>query len=165
MVSGHFPSDASIDPLPRSHRPGDKVKALARVLLATALILGASGCAKTDWIERTLVTETIAGVWAGSMVSPDGQPSVSQDVKLELQQEGPKVIGSFRMGYLGASVRGSVPIEGSVAGDVFTFKDARGTLAGDLTVNGDEMKGRGIFGNSRPVTFNLRRVDASSPAR
>jgi hypothetical protein len=138
------------------------MRVVTRVLIAAVLAFGL-GCAQTDWIDRTLVTETVTGVWAGSMVSPDGQPSVSQDVRLELQQQGPRVIGSFRGGLIGASVRGSIPIEGSVAGDLFTFKDARGTLTGELTVNADEMRGQGILGNSRPVTFDLRRVDASPP--
>ncbi len=138
------------------------MRAVTRVLIAAVLAFGL-GCAQTDWIDRTLVTESVTGAWAGTMISPGGQPAVSQDVKLEMQQQGPRVVGTFRGGMTGANVRGSIPIEGSVAGDVFTFKDARGTLAGELTVNGDEMRGRGVFGNSRPVTFNLRRVDASPP--
>jgi hypothetical protein len=131
------------------------MKALVGVLIAATLLVG-SGCAKTDWIDRTLVTETVTGVWAGSMVTLDGQPSTSQQIRLELQQQGAKVIGSFR----GQNAR---PIEGSVAGDVFSFKDARGTVAGELTVSGDEMRGQGTLGNSRPITFDLRRVDASPP--
>jgi hypothetical protein len=138
------------------------MKVIVGVLIAATLAIG-SGCAKTDWIDRTLVTETVAGVWAGSMMSPDGQPSISQNVRLELQQQGPRVTGFFRGGLGATGIRGSVPIEGSVAGDVLTFKDERGGIAGELTVSGDEMKGQGTTGSSRPVTFTLRRVDASSP--
>jgi hypothetical protein len=137
------------------------MRVVTRVLVAATLVFGL-GCAKTDWIDRTLLTETVAGAWTGSMVTPGGQPMISQEVRLELQQKGPKVIGSFR-GTYGADLRGSLPLEGSVAGDVFTFKDERGSISGELTVSGDEMRGRGIVGSNRPVTFSLRRVDDASP--
>src|SRR5712691_3445487 len=67
-----------------------KARTVTRVLIAAVLAVGL-GCAKADWIDRTLVTETVAGAWTGSMVSPDGQPMISQEVRLELQQEGPRV--------------------------------------------------------------------------
>jgi hypothetical protein len=133
-----------------------------RAFVLAVTLTSALGCARTDWIDRTLVTESVTGAWAGTMISPDGQPSVSQGIRLELQQEGPRVTGYFRGGFVGSSARGSASIEGNVAGDVFRFKDERGTLTGELTINGDEMRGSGTIGNSRPITFNLRRVDASS---
>jgi hypothetical protein len=52
---------------------------------------------KTDWIDRTLVTENVSGVWTGSMVTLDGQPMVSLEVRLELQQKATKVTGSMEM--------------------------------------------------------------------
>jgi hypothetical protein len=132
------------------------------VLTAATLLFG-SGCAKSDWIDRTLVTETVTGVWTGSMVSPDGQPMISSAVRLELQQQGAKVIGSFEGNTTGSYVgRGSTPIEGSVAGDMFRFNDARGTVNGELTVSGDEMTGHGIHGTRR-VAITLRRVEAALP--
>jgi hypothetical protein len=137
------------------------MRAVTRLLVAGALTLG-PGCASSDWIDRTLMTETVGGEWAGTMVSPDGQPSVSQALRLELQQKGPRVTGYVRGVVVGSSARGLTTIEGSVAGDVFTFRDERGTLTGELTVSGDEMRGQGILGNGRPVTFNLRRVDAAA---
>jgi hypothetical protein len=137
-------------------------------VICTALLFGL-GCAKTDWIDRTLVTVDVTGAWTGSVVSPDGQPAINSDVRLEMQQNGSKVIGSFIGTVLGTNIRGSVPIEGSVAGDMFTFKDARGAFSGELAVSGDEMRGQGTIGSGRPVTINLRRVDASltptSPTR
>jgi hypothetical protein len=134
-----------------------------RSFVLAAIVVTALGCARTDWIDRTLVTESVTGAWAGTMISPDG-PSVGQTIRLELQQEGPRVTGYVRGGFVGSisSPRGSTSIEGNVAGDVFRFKDERGTLTGELTISGDEMRGSGTIGNSRPVTFNLRRVDASS---
>jgi hypothetical protein len=142
------------------------MKLIPGLLIAAAMAV-ASGCAKTDWIDRTLVTETVTGVWAGSMVSPDGQPAINQQVRLELQQQGGRVIGaiqSFGGGFSGRGLQsGSTPIEGSVAGDMFRFQDSRRMLIGELTVSGDEMSGQGTVGGSRPVTLSLRRVDASPP--
>ena len=53
------------------------------------------------------------------------------------------------------------PIEGTVAGDVFRFKQTNGTAEGELTVSGDEMNGRATIGI--PDRLYLRRVDPSSP--
>jgi hypothetical protein len=53
------------------------------------------------------------------------------------------------------------PIEGTVAGDVFRFRDSRGCIEGELTVSGDEMDGKAsTFAGSRP--FSLRRVSPPS---
>jgi hypothetical protein len=144
------------------------MKALIGLLIAMTLVLG-SGCAKQDWIDRTLVTENVSGVWTGSMVSLDGQPMVSLDVRLDLRQQAAKVLGSFEArgaaaGSAGTLRGSSSPIEGSVANDVFTFEVARAAVTGQLTVDGDEMKGEGLLGNSRRVTITLRRADAPAPA-
>jgi hypothetical protein len=40
------------------------MKFTAPLLIAATLVFG-SGCAKTDWIDRTLVTVDIAGSWFG----------------------------------------------------------------------------------------------------
>ena len=138
------------------------MKFIARLLI-TATLLFASGCAKTDWIDRTLVTEDISGVWTGSLVSLDGQPMVSLEVRLDLQQKATKVTGSIEMKG-NPSSRGSWSIEGTVASDVFTFEDARARVTGELTIDGDEMRGNGLVGNSRRVTIALRRVNATAPA-
>jgi hypothetical protein len=134
----------------------------AQLLIAATLLFG-SGCAKSDWIDRTLVTVDVTGTWSGSVVSPDGQPMISSEVRFELQQKGSRVLGSVQALGFGTMTRGSMPIEGSVGGDVFTFKEARGSLAGELAVSEDEMRGQGTVGGGRSVTFNLRRVDASPP--
>jgi len=94
------------------------------VLVATALVF-ASGCVKQqDWIDRTLVTVDVSGVWEGSIATQSGQPAINQEVRLELQQQGSKVKGSLRD--FGGRVR---DIEGSVVGDMFSFKDVRGDVA------------------------------------
>jgi len=65
----------------------------------------------------------------------------------------------------GVAPSGTVLLEGSIAGDVFKFRDTRGTLFGELTVGGDEMTGQGVSGHNRPVTLRLRRVDSVAPPR
>ena len=118
-------------------------------LVATALTVG-SGCARPDWIEQTLVTVDVTGVWRGS-----SKGAISTSMEFTLQQSGPKVTGQLRM------TPGSTgPIEGTVSGDIFTFRETRERMTGKLQVNGDEMTGSGtgsIYGASEPVTFNLRR--------
>src|SRR5215467_10987062 len=105
--------------------------------LALALLLMTSlGCAQKDWIDRTLVTEDVTGVWSGSM---EGSP-VSAQVQLELRQQGAKVTGEMKVPQPGTYSLGSgISIEGNVAGDVFTFRDQRGVFSGELTVGGDNM--------------------------
>jgi len=105
----------------------------ARLALALFLAVGL-GCAQKDWIDRTLVTENVTGVWAGSLRGGTGR------YQFELQQQGAKVTGTLNMS---TTVSGgySGPVEGSMIGDVFTFKDVRGAYSGELTVAGDEMAG------------------------
>lgn len=112
-------------------------------ILAAALAVGSSCATRPDWIERTLVTVDVTGVWHGSLLGPG--PSAVNDFWLDLRQDGPKAKGSMRaqgpaylFGIPGAT---SGPIEGAIAGDVFSFKRTDGAMAGDLTVSGDEMTG------------------------
>jgi len=58
----------------------------------------------------------------------------------------------------------ALPIEGSVANDVFTLETARAIVTGELTIDGDEMKGLGVLGQGRRVTVTLRRVEVAAPA-
>jgi len=127
--------------------------------LALALLLTASlGCVQKDWIDRTLVTENVTGEWTGSW----GEGTSYRELRLDLRQEGTKVSGVATM-LLGGNYGGgnTSPLEGNVAGDVFTFKMLRGSASGELTVSGDDMSGQilWIYGNRR---MSLRRVDASS---
>jgi hypothetical protein len=129
------------------------MKIITGLLIAAALAF-ASGCAKTDWIDRTLVTVDVTGTWK----SDSGW-------ELNLEQQGSKVNGTMKHGYLQPSVGpSSGQIDDRVAGDTFTFKRADGKIAGELTVSGDEMNSR-VTGRSisaREDAVSLRRVDSSS---
>ena len=136
-----------------------RMKIIAGLLIAAALAF-TSGCAKTDWIDRTLVTVDVTGTWSGSVGGSQGGFMLG-DLLLELNQQGSVVKGTLRQMVSGGPV-GSQPIEGTVAGDMFRFRDARGSMEGELTVSGDEMTGKAATAmGSRPIS--LRRVNSSSP--
>ena len=123
-----------------------------------AAVVFASGCAQKDWIDRTLVTENVTGAWAGSF----GEGNSYRELRLDLRQEGTKVSGVATM-LLGGNYGGgnTSRLEGSMAGDVFTFRMLRESASGELTVSGDVMSGQivWIYGNRR---MSLRRIDSSS---
>ena len=100
----------------------------------------ASGCAHQDWIDRTLVTVDVTGVWRG-MLTMTGINTFN--VEMTLAQRGTKVTGQLK--YDVFSDR-SGPVDGTVSGDVFHFTSLRGQPTGDLLVNGDEMSGVGSSG-------------------
>src|SRR5262249_48677286 len=99
-------------------------KIVGWVLVAVALTVG-SGCAKKeDWTDRLLVKVDVTGTW---------QRTEGGLFTLRLTQVGPKVDGSFtRWGLSGTTVSGD--LEGTVAGDVFRFKQTSGlgTLSGEM---------------------------------
>ena len=115
-------------------------------VVATALVL-VSGCAKQDWIDRTLVTVDVTGVWEGRFTITGGQagagPGIGGDIVFVLQQRGAKVTGEMK--YRGASSTSSsseVRIEGTVSGDTFSFHEVTGpATGGEFQVNGEEMVG------------------------
>jgi hypothetical protein len=128
----------------------------ARLLIAATLIF-AAGCAKQDWIDRTLVTVDVTGTWSGSIGGRNG-------IDLELEQQGSTVKGLVRFPEAPGTSTGIYrpgPIEGTLAGDVFRFRDSRGNLEGEVTVSGDEMNGLISFYGQK--SLSLRRVDPSSP--
>src|SRR5215467_828280 len=108
---------------------------MARLLLGISLVLLVA-CARQDWIDRTLVTENVTGVWSGSM---EGSPFSPRFEVMKVPPTGTYSFGS------------AVPIDGNVAGDVFTFRDQRGIYSGELTVGGDDMAGQilGQYGKRR----------------
>jgi hypothetical protein len=135
------------------------MRAMARVLILAALVFG-SGCARTDWIERTLVTVDVTGTWTGSLI---GGANTSATLSFELEQQGSTVKGFMRFvsgGDKGGIPVRSRPIDGTVAGDVFRFRAQGSTWDGQLSVSGDEMTGQVSVGGAGSVT--LRRVDPSS---
>ena len=129
-----------------------------RLMLVVALAV--LGCAKPDWIQDTLVTVDVTGVWEGEGIRA---PSGVLAVRLDLQQHGPKVSGNVRLTGYAAQSGGSAagPVEGSVAGDTFKFHQTNGRLSGEMTVVGDEMKGSAEL--SVVYQVSLRRVASASP--
>ena len=127
------------------------------------------------------MTVDVTGVWIGSMVtrSPTAG-SISYQVRLDLEQQGPKAKGYFRP--LGGGIdRDAIakglankfegPIDGTVGGDVFTFKLTNGTTVGEMTVSGDEMNGNVTIGArdqsvaGLQAQIFLRRVNSPAPSR
>ena len=129
------------------------MKAVTRLVIALALASGLA-CARTDWIDRTLVTENVTGVWSGTVAG-------RAVLRFDLQHEGPKVTGFIKW-FAGGSPEA---IEGSVAGDVFTFKNQRGSVSGELTVGGDDMTGQisgWVFGGVGTRSIFLHRESVPS---
>jgi len=123
--------------------------------LATALVLGS--CARQDWIDRTLVTVDVTGVWQGTFTGT--RPGYSGGMELVLEQRGAKVTGSmkfpagavpFAMGSEG------VPIEGTVSGDTFSFRQVGGSTRGEFQVNGDEMIGSWVRQTTQSASLRRR---------
>jgi len=122
-------------------------------LAAGFLILTAAGCvSRPDWIEQTLVTVDVTGVWQGTS-STAGR---THYIDLKLQQSGPKVTGEIRLKIMGTGSTIEGPIEGTVNGDKFNFREVRGQLNAELHVNGDEMTGFGTH-QYGPGVIALRR--------
>ena len=137
------------------------MKTIARVLLVAALASG-SGCATPpDWIQRTLVTVDVTGHWHGATLAGSAT-QFKPEVWLDLQQEGPKVKGFivWRDFEGSGSRRSNSPgsIEGTISGDVFSFKQTDGPRRGELKVRGDEMTGEVSSGFSGPVI--LHRIES-----
>jgi hypothetical protein len=139
---------------PKLHRRGEPVAPLIAELLLAAALAFTFGCAKTDWIDRTLVTVDVTGTWEGTLPTGIG-------LLFELEQQGSTVKGFMRTTMGASQPFGLRPgaIEGTVAGDVFRFRQSDGTAEGELTVSGDEMTGRASLGRSDRLS--LRRVDPS----
>ena len=128
-----------------------------RWLLMGFLAMIALGCAqKTDWVEGTLVTVDVTGVWKGRMMPlPSG---VAGEFEMTLTQRGARVTGDGRIRAHKFSV------DGTVRGDVFTFNESGGRLRAEARVNGDEMDGQGRTnvanvgpGQQYPFRFTLAR--------
>jgi len=115
------------------------MKILAGMLMMSTLLVGA-GCAQKDWIDRTLVTVDVTGVWRGTMTTP-GVTAIN--VVMTLEQRGAKVTGDLKYDIFSER---SGPIEGTVSGDIFQFSSMRGIITGELLVNGEEMSGEGSAG-------------------
>jgi hypothetical protein len=107
-----------------------------RWLQVWLVLLIASGCARSDWIEGTLVTVDVTGRWTG-MWSGSG---TAGDFEMTLRQTGPKATGDITLP--GAHVHDfSGPIVGAISGDVLSFSLPDGRLRGEVIVAVDEMSG------------------------
>jgi hypothetical protein len=162
----YSPALAQQEPTDRSSRwrpRYGRMKTIVEMLISVALAFG-SGCARTDWIDRTQVTVDVTGAWYGS----GGQGNHSFSLLFDLEQEGSKVQGSMRVQGSGAGRSGlaistvNATVEGTVAGDLFTFKELNGPLEGQLTVSGDEMTGLASMAQG-PIRLSVRRVQSPSP--
>ena len=134
-----------------------------RWLLIAVLVLAGAGCARRDWVIDLLVLPDVTGTCEGSVrgVSYGGNlPAGSAPITLVLQQTGPKVTGELSW------TRGKGRVEGVVTGEVLTFSEG---IRAELTVDGDEMWGRGVDGdplfasNARCRSCFLRFRRESSP--
>jgi hypothetical protein len=120
------------------------------------------GCAKSDWIQSTLVTVDVTGTWRAA----------TGDLELTLQQEGSRITGIMRRtGGSNTVVTSEGQIRGAVAGDVVQWQqtglgDPMG-CQGEMTASGDEMTGKVTcaIGAQRSGVFHLRRIDSSPPPR
>jgi hypothetical protein len=121
------------------------MRAAGTMTLIAAVLFLSPGCVKQpDWIESTLVTVDVTGVWEGTAPSPTlTRGGVATRAYFDLEQEGPQVKGKFQLGFAPYG-RFSGPLEGRVGGDVFHFRviGGQGEIStGEVTVNGDEMEG------------------------
>ena len=133
------------------------------ILMAAALAIGAGCTTSPDWIERTLVTVDVTGQWYGRSLKGAGAGGGVAEFWLDLQQAGPKARGSMQGKGVGSGTglagTGWVPIEGTIAGDVFSFRQTDGPARGELKVRGDEMTGEVSIGFSGPII--VRRIESS----
>jgi hypothetical protein len=107
-----------------------------RCLQVCLVLLIASGCARSDWIEGTLVTVDVSGRWTGTWTGS----GTAGDFEMTLRQTGPKASGNINLP--GAHVNEfSGPILGAISGDVLSFSRPDGRLRGEVRVAVDEMSG------------------------
>ena len=114
------------------------------VLILMLGLVVSVGCAKPDWIQQTLVTVDVTGTW---------RTTEGGLVELKLTQQGARVTGSILALGATSGASASGPIEGTVEGDVFQFKQVGGALApfqGEVTVSEDEMRGTVMGGPAPP---------------
>jgi hypothetical protein len=105
--------------------------------------------------------------WPHSEVAVTGVigGSLPPDVTIHLEQDGPRVKGSFELRGGAGFGRYSGFLEGRVGGDVLHFTVVGGTrdiFTGELTVKGEEMEGTFRGANVNNARIIVHRVDFSS---
>ena len=102
----------------------------------------------------------VTGTWYGTVSASSGGVAGTFELLLDLQQNGQTVKGSARM--IPSQTAGDIgPIVGTVAGDVFRFRQLNANVEGEMTVSGEEMNGQATLTGNRLVS--LQRVDPPSP--
>jgi hypothetical protein len=113
------------------------------------------GCARSDWVESTLVTVDVTGHWTGY--------GGAYPIELVLRQRGAIVQGELTAA---GPAQGVGPVEGTLSGDVLRLRQMNGTYLFNLTAAGDEMTGSlstGVMGSLTGRTLvTLRRRPAGS---
>ncbi len=146
------------------------MKTAGATLIAAALLF-ASGCVtRPDWIEATLVTVDVNGVWQGAIsgaalpyLGTRGSSPLTSSRMEQRSREGCSVGPVTSTS--GISRRYSGPLAGRVGGDVlnFTVTSEMGEgLAGELTVRHDEMEGMVRGAEIQGARVLLRRIDSPS---
>jgi hypothetical protein len=101
------------------------------------LVLALAGCARSDWIESTLVTVDVTGEWVGTWITTGGGATT---LYLNARQSGGKVTGQLTTSGWNAAQYPRSDIVGTLTGDVFRFES--GERQFDLVVTADEMRGQ-----------------------
>ena len=134
-------------------RRGEVPRIRALGLLITAVLVVACGTGGVG-PPRADITGTWSGTWSAPNMG-------NGTVEFRLAQKGADVTGelvwrgSMEGPRAGASINPSGPLKGNVAGSVFSFDRSPSPVKGDLTIEGDEMKG--IVTVMRDATVRVRR--------
>ena len=116
------------------------------VVFAILLLVG-SGCTSSQTTPTAPPSVDVTGTWAGTW----SRGSLSGSSTLRLSQTGSKVLGDVAV--LGVSDFIG-PLEGSVAGNQFSYRLLSGRGGADFTVTGDEMSG---YGSSTGIRLQYQR--------
>jgi hypothetical protein len=130
-----------------------------QLLIVLALLI--VGCARGDWIDKTLTLVDVTGTWEGVFKFSEPTRGLERATRWVLRQNGGRVRGEAE-GLHGAQL---APIEGLVNGEVLSwqltgqfFRWAPGTsYRGEAMITIDEMSGR-ADGPNCPCTVLLRRA-------
>src|SRR5262245_49059459 len=124
---------------------------MASLILALTVLAGAA-CARKDWIDQTLVTVDVTGIWEGQRSQHHGPGGGG--LELTPEQKGAKVVGTSR-GSGGGSIYNVETIAGTVRGDTLKFQDKRAAFPGELQIGGDDMAGPGTVPGWGAVSITL----------
>ena len=137
------------------HRRSGRSRGAVALLVTVAL--WAFGCGTADLGPPTA---DVTGFWTGTWSAPY-MGSGTLDFRLE--QKGAAVTGdliwrgSMEGPRAGASLNPTGALKGSVAGRTFSFDRTPSPVKGDLTVEGDVMKGIVILSQAAMVTVHRQR--------